>query len=392
MNSLPRRHESLNYPAAALLVLPVSLVAAAVVLFFIWQNPSSDADRAKSWVEVPAQISGTNTLEDGIFRIHYEFIYEGKQHYGNARRLSLWFNLPSTIDEAAAIDTLLNDFENGIVATTAWVDTANPTRTALFNDLDDTKVQTPFLLKLAVLLGVAGIVAVTWFIGRVFRSFLEQQRARRHPSEPWLWRTVWAGGRVRNNAQQTMLANLGWFFIPLILAVAFVRMIVLTFLDETVDLSFGGGSALIIIALSISAAALYALRKFYRSIGQWRIWGSRVFQLQPGPFFLGETCSGNLVLPADAGSDHLTCQLGCYRVIRNFTGKGTHEQSTTLWESEPQTKQIAQGAAGVPLTFDLPKSRPDSSWHNRFEQVRWQLNVRVGDEKLSYDMPVFGRD
>lgn len=386
------QRKPLEYPALSLLMLPVSLVAAAAVLFFIWQNPSSDADRAKAWIEVPAQISGAKTLEDGILRIHYEFTHEGNQHYGNARRLSLWFNLPSTIDEAAAIDALLSDFENGIVATTAWVDTANPSRTALFYDLDDTKVQTPILLKLAVILGIAGIVAMIWFIGRLLKSFLEQQRARRHPDEPWLWRTVWADGRVQNNARQTMIANLGWSFIPLILAVVFVSMIVLTFLDETVDLSFGGGSALVIIALSMSAAALYALRKFYRSIGHWRIWGSSVFQLQPGPFFLGETSSGNIVLPADVGSDHLTYQLGCYRVIRTFTGRATQEQSTTLWESDPQTKQIAHGAATVPLTFDLPKSRPDSSWHDRFEQVRWRLNVRVGDEKLSYDMPVFGRD
>jgi hypothetical protein len=237
---------------------------------------------------------------------------------------------------------------------------------------------------------VAGAGYTALFLGR--RKLEEQERLKaRHPDEPWLWRTEWATGKIRDGTRAALWGS--WLFSALWNLVSVPVAAVA--LREALQLGNRAAYAALVFPIAGLGLLVWAIRNTLR----FRRDGVSLLELSTLPAVIGHSLVGrvhapSLLQPAEGFEVILSC-------VRRVTRKTGSESSTTesiLWQEEKRVRgepnRDPRGMATfVPIAFRIPADVPASDPMASNNQVLWRLTLAAVvpgvDYQSVFEVPVF---
>jgi len=230
-------------------------------------------------------------------------------------------------------------------------------------------------------------------LAALFRGRKKQQELERlqgeHPSEPWLWRSDWAAGRIEGSSRAKLYMAWGFALFWNLISYTVAPVAV-------VDGYLRQGEALALVALVFPLVGAGLLVWAIRMTIRHRKFGVSVFRMPEVPGVIGRKLEGviltNTLVRPDDGF-HVT--LSCVNRITTGSGKNRSTRENILWQEERQIGQAHQvgRATAIPVAFRLPRNVRQSDSTEARDQIIWRLEVRAAvpgvDYHASFDVPVF---
>ncbi|UCC72772.1 MAG: hypothetical protein JSV86_20860 [Gemmatimonadota bacterium] len=246
-----------------------------------------------------------------------------------------------------------------------------------------------FLIFALAFGGVGFALLAALIHGRKKQRELDR-RQEEHPSEPWLWRSDWAAGRIEESSRRTMFA--AWAFAGfwnLIAYPASIAAILQGYFEE------GQRAALLALAFPLAGAGLliWAIRATVR----YRKFGISVFRMAGVPGVIGRKLEGVVLTNTQVRPDdgfHIT--LTCVNRITTGSGKSRSTKEMTLWQDERTLRHVGHvggRATAIPVLFRLPPDARQTDNADPNNEVVWRLEARATvpgvDYDARFDVPVY---
>lgn len=218
-----------------------------------------------------------------------------------------------------------------------------------------------------------------------------EQRRKKFPDQPWLWRKDWAGGEIR--ASESSAAKGIWiialFWNGLLGSVLFLAW------DQI------SASPLlhapVIITVMLQLAGVFLLVLAIRKTLHFRKFGMSILRLSSVPAQLGGAVVGSLHCPdAVAAASAMTLTLCCTRQDNNSESP----TSTILFQRETRIERGAFSRQGsgviVPVELPLPVDGAESDTVDACtDTIHWEIHVHAAlpgiDFSAAFEVPVYGR-
>jgi hypothetical protein len=215
----------------------------------------------------------------------------------------------------------------------------------------------------------------------------EEERKRRHPDEPWLWREDWAAGQIRSSSKKEMA--MAWALA------AFVVFISVPLVPAIIDEAGKGGEAAF-IGLAFPLVGLGLLAWAIRATIRWKRFGISVVQMASVPGVIGGAVAGTI----QTGLSSLPekgFQVTLRSVSRVTRGSGrnrsTHEK--ILWQEEQRLgrEELFPGMFGTAARFSFVVPMDCEESDSEEDRTTWTLQVQAEVPGVDYDatfeLPVF---
>lgn len=355
-----------------LFALPFSAVGVWMAVWLVGDIASYL--RMQGWVETPAKIVRAELKVDNDgdsttfkAKAEYEYQFDGRDYHGGLVSIFGGDNIGPFQQD---VHRRLSEHQKSGRPFRCFVNPANPVEAVLYRDLRWEMIG--FKAIFIIGFGFVGF-GLTTLIFVAYRKLRDERvRAAVHPDEPWLWKADWAEGRIVSSTQVRMIVvcviALLWnlFSVPVWLSAPVPEI------ENPLSLFFLGafvvGGALILVAIA--------------SMARWRKYGRSVFQMASVPGVVGGPLAGVIHVPAKVQSpDGFRLTLNCLKE----TGDGTIVE----WQDEEiitrQIQQVDPERSAIPVLFHIPYECAETS----DSQTAWRLDVRGGDYRVSFVVPVF---
>ena len=351
--------------------------------------------QARGWVETPCRIESAELKRNdksSRATASYRYQFEGRTYYGE--KVSFYGgsdNIGGFQHEAYreisrhAPGKSAKDDSNSQRPFRCYVNPANPDEAVLYRTLR---------WEMQAFMAVFALTFPAVGAGLVFGSLLGMRTLKREtalaalkPSEPWRWKTAWAGTAIPESANVWKSALhfytfwSGLVIIPLIAATAMCG-------------AFQRGSSAWLLMFFV-ALWLIPLSLSIKRLRQRIAVGNARFEPAEWPASPGGVLRGSILLdkpPTLRGNVEVT--LACEKSISRGSGEDRTTTSEKIWtrsESIPQ-ERLPRDIAGfrLPVSFALPADAPESGGDGETTHA-WKLGLKIPGTPVHsvFEVPVF---
>jgi hypothetical protein len=241
-----------------------------------------------------------------------------------------------------------------------------------------------------VALMLAGAIGALALVRRHVDAVRDAKLRAAHPDSPWMWRTDWASGRIRQ--QRGVWLLFGWPLAFLLLG--FALQVVAQGLQPGMEFE-----PLSLLALAVPLGVFaWAVLSTARRLK----YGRSELVLETVPVVVGGVLKGRIEAPIrnwtpQADGKGISAKLSSIHTWTTGTRKQRSSHHTVLWSDEQQVPapsiDVSVNGIAIPVTFSLPSGVPSTDKRNADDQFFWQLDVRAAQPGLDYhewfEVPVF---
>jgi hypothetical protein len=244
-------------------------------------------------------------------------------------------------------------------------------------------------------LGLALILALELLLRR---GQAAHARSLRFPGKPWLWKRMWAEGRIRLSNRTPIaicLAALGIFTFVMVPAGLWMK-------SRMPDAPLYTGLGILGVFVLALMRATWLNRR----------WGRSELEILTLPGVIGGPFRGTVILSESLPEGTaLRVTLNCirHRTVRMYPSGDRESTTDTIWQDQKilvtALSMARSNAVAIPCSFAIPfsceptsldtigiSSSPNSNLHEHVS-IQWQLSVGMKDSRdlreVTFEIPVF---
>ena len=355
-------------------------VIGILVLYFMALSPYLTLKDSASWPELNAEILDlkyTEKIQPLI--VKYSYVYEGQSYVSSSLYLDTDFVFFESQNDAFM--DLKEAFDGGHKVS-VFVNPKNPQQSALFREFKD------YDFMMAVFGGVFATVGFCIMLGGVlmYRSASRKEQSKnQNPDEPWMWHKYWRQGFSKPERKANLIAG----FVFLCFWYGMTGILALVLNKELLD----GGVAFHAVS-GMAGLGLLFIYFYIKSILKFRKYGQSFLEILSLPGRPGKEFKGQIHAPFFLHPEgDIYFSVDCKHHYTEESGDSRRSKTEVLYEDkfsvDPDKARSLQEAYIIPVSFNIPKDKPDSS-----DSIIWTLNVYAYTTGLgwseTYKVPVYG--
>jgi hypothetical protein len=356
-----------------------------------------DAQRMKSWTEVPASIIRTElTSSQGddstTYRVTAEYSYyiNNKSYHGS--RVGLHGGYDNIGSFHHRVNAELNQYVQSEKPFRCYVNPENPNDSILYPNPRWEKVG--FMMLFCLLFGGAGLGITIFGVSYWLKNRRSNIQKTIHPDKPWTWNQEWANGVVKSSNRNEMRGSLVftafWNLISIPAAILAV--------NDMVSHKTGPMALLVLI---FPAIGLLLIVWTFRSMARWHKFGESQFAMASVPGVIGGSLGGVIRVPVHIQpEDGFSVTITCTNRVTTGSGKNSSTHNHVLWQDARLMKRALferdHARSAIPVLFGIPYSCRATDETDTSNEVIWKLEVKAAvpgiDYSATFDVPVFMTD
>ena len=385
-----------NPKKISLILILFSLPFAAVG---VWSGVSLSSNlvtywKVQSWVQPPPKIAPTqlkthDDSESTTYEVaaQYTYQYQGRQYTDS--RVDIFGGSDNVGSFHQDAHQKLSEHKRSGRPLPCFVNPSNPSEAILFRTLRWEMVV--FHLPFALIFGGAGFGMLAFGIYSNRKLKRNQALAALHPNEPWLCKTDWADGKIKNAAKAATMGLLVFAVFWNILSCPIAWLMIQ---EEVV----GKGHHWALLVLIFPAVGLILLLAAAVSVVRCRKYGRSVFEMAAMPGVIGGQLAGVVRVSRKVRpEDGFRLTLNCVRRTTTHSGDSDRTSETILWQDEQilalELMQNDPEQTAIPVLFQIPYECHATDEADANSQTFWRLEIAAKTPGLDYaatfEVPVF---
>lgn len=208
---------------------------------------------------------------------------------------------------------------------------------------------------------------------------------RRHPQEPWLWRSEWQS--------PVLLAPLGRKLVVATAVLAWVHIVTAP-LWSVLPASWAAGGAFKWLLSGMLLLVLVVSGFCVRTILHARKYRGARLEFDMLPLRPGAVCNARLYLPQTISlGSTLELALVCSHSVTTGSGKRRTTNTTQVWTHGETVAGLIGPQQAIPFSCRLPESAPVTAFDNPNDVHTWTFEASADvpgvDLNLKFELPVF---
>lgn len=369
-----------------LFLLPFAAVG--TFMFYLIFSDLHGWFKMQSWEEVPARIVTANleshSDSDGgttyKATAQYEYVYKDKRY--TSSRVSRYGGADNIGSFQRDIYNEISPYQNSEKSFRCYVNPSAPQESILYRKARMGMVM--FYSVFAFCFGGAGYGIFAGMLLSMVYSFRSSSLMKLYPMQPWMHRSDWSRGEVRNPAGLKMF-----------IAVAMAMFIGLLCVPMLIYLpgEIRSRNYFSLLALLFPLIALFVIKWAAGCVIAWKRFGSAVLQLQTIPIKSGERLRGFLKTGTKLkDSVPINLELKCEKRVKTSSGGKTSFNTDTFWSSNSETIGMigADGNTSFQIDIPIPEDLPSTS-ASEDSGIQWTLTAKSEGLgfSLTFEIPVF---
>ncbi|HEY7160954.1 MAG TPA: DUF3592 domain-containing protein, partial [Acidobacteriota bacterium] len=315
--------------------------------------------KMQTWEEVPARIISakleTHSDSDGgttyKTTAQYEYVYQDKRY--TSTRVSRYGGADNIGSFQEDIYYQISPYQNSDKPFRCYVNPTAPQESILYRKARMGMVM--FYSLFAFCFGGVGYGIFGGMLLSTVYSLRSSSLMKLHPNQPWMHRSDWSRGEVRNPAGLKMIISVAMSIFIGLLCIPILIYLPGEIRDHNYYALFG---------LLFPLVALFLIKWAAECVIAWKRFGSAVLQLQTIPIKSGERLRGFLKTGSKLkDSETINLELKCEKRVKMSSGGRSSFNTDTFWSSNSQTVGMmgADGNTSFQIDIPIPEDLPSTS-------------------------------